>query len=210
VNGRPTLFLLGASRGTGLEIAKLARAQGHRVYAMVRTPSPALEALGVEMQIGDAMDRVATEAAYRRCGEVEAVISTLGGTPGEPNPNHVGTVHLVDAIVACNETPRLVITSSLGAGESRAYASERLLAALGAILEAKTKAEAYVAASGLPYTIVRPGALRDRPASHTALLSPDPGRWGSLSRADLAALLLATLETAETIGQTYSAIDPGA
>ena len=203
-----SLFLLGASRGTGLEVAKLARSRGHQVFTMIRTPSQTLEDLGVIPFIGDALDKARTAEVYRMCPGVDAVISTLGGSPDCPSPDYTGIVNLVDSISASGKTPRLLLTSSLGAGESRAYASERLLAALGTILEEKTKAEAYVAASGLPYTIIRPGRLLDQQATHTATLSTDPSLHGSLSRADLAELILATLGDPDSIGQTYSAIDP--
>ena len=75
-------------------------------------------------------------------------------------------------------------------------------------MELKTKAEDYLRASGVDYTILRPGGMNSDPPSGTAIKTIDHTAMGMISRADLGALLVDCLDDADTIGQTYHAIDP--
>ena len=68
--------------------------------------------------------------------------------------------------------------------------------------EAKTEADARVAASGLDYTIVRPGGLTDEPGSGRVRVGEDLGT-GTVPRADVAALLAAVLAEDAAIGKAF-------
>ena len=198
------LLLFGASRGTGLELARLAGLGGRVVYAVTRAPSAALEQLGVRQLSGDALDAVRVSELCRQCRDVDAVVSTMGGGLSDSE----GTINAVEGARASG-IRRFVLVSSLGAGGSRAYASPRLLDAIGPILEEKTRAENHLVASELDFTIIRPGQLLDAPATGRAILREDPSLHGGIPRADLAALLLECLERPDAIGRTFSAVVPG-
>ncbi|MEA2144521.1 MAG: hypothetical protein QOG59_108, partial [Solirubrobacteraceae bacterium] len=72
----------------------------------------------------------------------------------------------------------------------------------GVYLEAKAAADAALAASGLGYTIVRPGSLTDEPATDRVAVAPElpPGQ---IPRADVALVLLACLTELNTIGKAF-------
>ncbi len=76
----PTTLIFGASRGLGRAFTHHALAEGHRVVALVRSPEMAteLEALGVDVIEGDALDPAAVQQACTRAGQDAQVVSTLG------------------------------------------------------------------------------------------------------------------------------------
>jgi uncharacterized protein YbjT (DUF2867 family) len=71
--------------------------------------------------------------------------------------------------------------------------------------EAKADADKRVSESGLDYTIVRPGGLTDDPGTGLVRLGTDLER-GSIPREDVAAVLLAVLETPGSIGKTFELV----
>ncbi len=62
-----------------------------------------------------------------------------------------------------------------------------------------------VRGQGFSSTIVRPGGLTDDPAIGRVRIAEHTGR-GSVPRADVAAVLLAVLDTPETAGRTFEVI----
>ena len=58
----------------------------------------------------------------------------------------------------------------------------------------KTRAEDYLQATGLPYTIIRPGGLKDGEPTGNAVLTEDPMAMGIVTRRDLAQLIVAALD----------------
>jgi len=74
-----------------------------------------------------------------------------------------------------------------------------------AYLSAKAEADDRLAASGLDFTIVRPGRLTDEDA--TGLVSASSRRQrGTIPRADVAATLAAVLDAPSTIGATFDLV----
>jgi uncharacterized protein YbjT (DUF2867 family) len=69
------------------------------------------------------------------------------------------------------------------------------LAALGTVLVEKDKAEQHLIASGLTYTIIRPGGLKSEPATGNGVLTEDPHIIGSINRADVAQLVCRCLNS---------------
>jgi uncharacterized protein YbjT (DUF2867 family) len=71
-------------------------------------------------------------------------------------------------------------------------------------LRAKGRADAELRASGLAYTIVRPGPLTDEPATGLVDLSSEDSR-NSITRADTAAVLAAVLADPALAGRSFAA-----
>ena len=84
---------------------------------------------------------------------------------------------------------RYVLVSSMGAGAPPPPGTDEVFAAY---LVAKRAAEQDLRARELAWTILRPGALTDDPASGTVALEPSVPR-GAVPRADVAAVLVALL-----------------
>ncbi|MBD2162820.1 SDR family oxidoreductase [Calothrix membranacea FACHB-236] len=202
------IFLAGASRGVGREIANLT-AQQLKVKALLRTEAAAaeLEALGIQVVFGDALNVEDVERAILADEPIDTVISTLGGLPNETNrPDYPGNKNLIDAAVKAG-VKKFILVSSIGTGDSIGAVPPQALAALKDILVEKDKAEQYLIASGLTYTIIRPGGLKSEPATGNGVLTADPRIVGSIHRADVAQLVVQALNSDRANNQVLSAID---
>jgi uncharacterized protein YbjT (DUF2867 family) len=70
-------------------------------------------------------------------------------------------------------------------------------------LRAKQNADDYLKASGLNYSIVRPGALTDKGSAGQIELKEKLEKRGSISRADVAKTLVEALEDEVRQNQTF-------
>lgn len=195
-----SVLVIGASRGIGLETAKRALAEGHRVRALARgAASMPLDHADLAKIAGDALDRATVSKAV---DGVEAVIQTLGAPKG-PGAVLWGTTLfssatriLIDAMRA-KGVKRLVAVTGLGAGDSRGHGGYLydLIAfplVLKRVYDDKDVQEQMIRASGLDWTIARPGLLTRGAATGRARTLTNPKDWraGSISRADVADFLV--------------------
>ncbi len=207
-----TIFLAGASRGVGKEIAQCLTKQQIKVKAMVRSQSTRtdLEALGIEVVMGDALNLAEVQQAMT--GElIDAVISTIGGKPTDgERADFKGNKNLIDAAVNAGVKKFLLITS-IGSGNSSPALPPQALETLSSVLAEKEQAENHLIASGLTYTIIRPGGLKsDPPATGQGILTENPLVAGVIHRADVAALVCQCLISDRANGKTLSAVDRNA
>ena len=204
------VLIFGATRGTGRAAAEQLRARGDAVSALVREQSDAseLEALGVSIIRGNVLDGHEVARAYAEAQPSAALIS-LGGKRGEnaPRPDLDGVRVIVAAAKAAG-APRVLMITAIGCGDSRDAVAPRVLEVLGEILALKTEAEDLLQASGLDWTILRPGGMTSDPASGSAIMIEDHGVMGVINRADLATLAIRCLDDAQTVGRIYHTVDP--
>jgi uncharacterized protein YbjT (DUF2867 family) len=133
-----------------------------------------------------------------------AIVFAAGAGPGSGperkwTMDHGGAVKLITAAGATG-IRRYVIVSSMGA-DPDAPGDDTF----AVYLRAKGKADADLAASGLDYTIVRPGGLTDDPGAGRVTLAPKVER-GSVPRDDVAAVLAAVLHEPGTAGLTLELV----
>src|SRR4029453_8023063 len=103
---------------------------------------------------------------------------------------------LVDAMKAA-DLKRLIAVTGLGAGDSRGHGGLLYDAVVFPLLlkrvyDDKDVQEWIIRPSGLNWTIVRPGLLKDSPATgrYRVLTAPRDWRFGAVSRADVADFLV--------------------
>ncbi|EDX86606.1 hypothetical protein S7335_4311 [Synechococcus sp. PCC 7335] len=202
------VFLAGASRGVGREVAKQLTAKGHQVVALLRSQDAqeALSEMNITTEIGDALDADAVKAAMSP-HNVDVVISTIGGVPGmeaRDRPDYLGNKDLIDAAA---KAKRFILISSIGSGDSAIALPPNVLDTLGPVLKEKAQAEDYLVNSGLDYTVIRPGGLISEPATGHEILSTDVSIAGSITRAGVARLVVACMESDRARNQILSAID---
>lgn len=203
------LVIFGASRGVGLELARLARHGGRPVVALVRDGSPhsELDAAGVMVVTGDVLDPQAVSVACAAAGGPFDLVSTVGGRTADGRfTDEWGNIAAVDA-AAAGPCRRLVLVTSMGCGEMAPFRSERAIAAFGAAVDAKTRAEDHMRRAFPRGTAIRPGGLRSEPATGRGILSADPEIHGFIHRADVAELVLRALDDAATEGRFLAAVD---
>lgn len=205
--GGLNVLVFGASGGLGLEITRVLIIRGDKVTAFVRPTSDRtlLEPLGVDFAVGDALDAESVLAAMQG-GEYDAVITAIGGFD-DVKPDYLGNKNIFDAAEATG-IPRLIMISTIGAGDS--YESAPLLSrlALSKVLLLKTQAEDYLRETSLDYTIIRPGGLSPGVGTGGGILSEDRTTMGFINRQDLAPLVVGVLDDDRTIGRTFAAMDP--
>lgn len=203
------VLIFGATRGTGLEVAKLLHARGEDFVAFVRPTSDRteLEKLNTAFVVGDATNIDEVQAAVSS-QPFRAIVSTIGCLTCEPPPDFIGNRNITDAAVDAG-VPRMVLITSLGAGDSKDAPPLMSRLFLRKILPLKEQAEDHLRASGLEYTIIRPGGLRppDAPITGQGYLSEDRAAFGFMHRADLAEMIVGALDDDRTIGKTFAAAD---
>ena len=203
------VIVFGATGKLGTEIVRDLREHGDQVTAFVRASSDRsqLEPLGVSFAVGDVLDPASVQAAFQ-AGNFDSAIATIAGL-SVPDLDRQGNINVADAAVA-NRVQRVIFISTVGAGDSRDAAPLISRLALSKILPQKTAAEEHFRASGLGYTIIRPGGLPPGVVpTGQGILSEDPATMGFIKRPDLARLVLGVLYDDRTIGKTLAAVDPG-
>ena len=203
------IFLAGASRGVGKEIAKYLIEKQIPVKALLRTETAAVElkAMGVYPVLGDALNVTDVEQGILGNEPIQAVISTLGGLPTDNiKPDYIGNKNLIDAAVKAG-VQKFILVTSIGSGNSVVAMPPQALEALKPVLIEKEKAEQYLISSGLNYTIIRPGGLKSEPPTNNGIITENPYIVGSIHRPDVAKLVCCCLNSPNTNNKIFSAID---
>ncbi len=201
------IFLAGASRGVGREIAKCLTQQKLKVKALLRTEAARaeLEAMGIEVVLGDALNVADVERAMLE--PISVVISTIGGLPKDgERADFLGNKNLIDLAVKAG-VQKFILVSSIGSGNSAAAIPPSALATLAPVLAEKEQAEKHLIESGLTYTVIRPGGLKSEPATGNGVLTEDPRIAGTIHRADVAQLICRCLNSDRANNKTLSAVD---
>ncbi len=202
------IFIGGASRGVGREIANYLTGQNQKIKAMLRSDQSRadLEGMGIKVVMGDALNVASVEQAM--LGEpIHAVISTIGGLPKDgEKADYLGNKNLIDAAVKAG-VKKFILVSSIGSGNSVVALPPQALETLKPVLIEKEKAEQYLIESGLIYTIIRPGGLKSETATGNGVLTEDPRVAGTIHRADVAQLVCRCLESDAANNKVLSALD---
>jgi uncharacterized protein YbjT (DUF2867 family) len=177
--------------------------RGDSAIGLIRNPEHAedLRELGAEPVLCDLEAAEADEVAAAISG-ADAVVFAAGAGPGsgaerKRTMDLGGARKLIDAANA-QGVSRYLIVSSMGAADPPPEDG----GGFSEYLRAKAEADRALAASGLDHTIVRPGRLTDEPPTGRVTVAQRLER-GSISRADVAAVLLACIDLDYTIGRDF-------
>ena len=135
----------------------------------------------------------------------EAIVFAAGAGPGsgaerKRTMDYGGAVKLIDAARG-EGARRYVIVSSMGAGDPPAEGGD----VFGEYLRAKAEADRALEASGLDYTIVRPGGLTDDPPTGRVTIGVALALT-EIPRADVVEVLAAVLPAHHAIGKTFEVV----
>lgn len=195
------IAVIGASAGVGLETVKLALARHHTVIALSRSSIPLPDYPRLKTIQGSALRKEDLRLVIHMA---DAVIVTLGtGTSRAATTLYSDFAQVL--LEACRETGSTVpfiFLTGFGAGESENCYSLpakfifRLL--LKNVYTDKTRMEEMIMASDLPWIIVRPGILRNRPLTGTYRAETRLYKGikiRTINRADVAHYMLSQAET---------------
>jgi uncharacterized protein YbjT (DUF2867 family) len=188
-----------------LRLARLLGKQGDEVRSLIRNPDHAddVRAAGAEPVVCD-LEAASEDEVAEAVGSIDAVVFAAGAGPGsgperKETMDYGGAVKLI-AAAKRNGIRRYVMVGSMGA-DPDAEGDDTF----AAYLRAKGRADAELEASGLDYTIVRPGRLTNDPGSGRVRVGERVGR-AEVSRDDVAAVLAAVLHEPATIGRAFEVV----
>lgn len=188
------VVVFGATGTVGKLAVEQLLKEGHEVTAFARYPEKLeLEDDNLHLAAGDAMDAQAVKRAVD--GQDAAVITIGAGMSRKSLIRSQGTLNVIQAMQALG-VRRLIVQSTLGARESWGNLNffwKRIM--FGALLRPvfldHELQERLVEASGLDWTIVRPSAFTDEPATGDFKVGfgADTILQLKIARADVAAFL---------------------
>jgi nucleoside-diphosphate-sugar epimerase len=188
-----------------LRLAKIMSERGDEVVALIRNPDHADEVkqAGAEPALVD-LEHASEDEVATAIGGSDAVVFAAGAGPGSGSArketmDYGGAVKLIAAAKQAG-VGRYVIVSSMGANPN-ATGDESFTV----YLRAKGRADDAVRASGLDATVVRPGGLTNDAGTGRVRLGEKLPR-GQVTRDDVAAVLVAVLDSPSTIGRTADLI----
>ncbi|UWQ19167.1 NAD(P)-dependent oxidoreductase [Jannaschia sp. M317] len=204
------VIIFGATGTVGRLATQRMLDAGHRVTAFARNPDKLdIEAPALTRIAGDATDAAAVTAALQ--GQ-DAVVVTLGaGMTRRSTIRSQGTLAIIRGMQH-HGIRRLIVQSTLGAHESWSNLNffwKRIMfgALLRPVFQDHQRQEDMVRASGLDWTLVRPGAFTDGPATGDYLEGFGPETRGlklKISRADLAVFLTRQLADRSNAGRAVA------
>lgn len=150
---------------------------------------------------------------------VDGLVIAVGFVPGNPFKmtaaaqavDNVGTVKLIDAAKAAGVKKVVLVSSILtdaGTWGQLDSAGYKITNAFGQVLEAKLVAEKYLRASGLDWTIVRPGGLKGDPPTGALFVSGENTlNSGEISRDLVADVSVAALFDAKASNKVVEIVE---
>lgn len=210
--GRRVVLVIGATGGTGVEVVRQAQAKGFAVRALVRDEGKARELLGdsVRYFVGNVRDPATLKGAFRGANLVVSALGSNSRRDPENSPELIdyGGVKSLAETAKAHGVQHFVLVSSMGVTDP----DHPLNAEYDNLMTWKLRGENALRASGVAYTVVRPGALTNVPggAAGLRLLQGDEKSLsGTVARADLAAVCVAALGRRSAFGKTFELLGEG-
>ncbi|MGI9049304.1 MAG: SDR family oxidoreductase [Rubrobacteraceae bacterium] len=177
---------------------------GHEVRGLVRKEEqlPDVESDGAEPVLCD----LETEEVEGGVGEAvagcDAIIFAAGAGPGSGNArketmDYGGAAKLIEAAEK-HGVQRYLILSTTGVDDPESRDE-----AMRPYLQAKARADERLEASGLDYTIIRPGRPTDEAGTGGIDAAESLGRYDEIPREDVAHVFAVALEARNTYGKKF-------
>jgi uncharacterized protein YbjT (DUF2867 family) len=197
------IALVGGHGKVALLTLPLLVGAGYGVHALVRNPdqAPAVEATGAHPVIAD-VEHLDVHALANVLRGRRTVIWSAGAGGGDPARTYAvdrdAAIRTMDA-AALAGVHRFVMVSYFGAGPEHDTPPD---SSFFPYAQAKSQADGHLAVTSLAWTILRPSRLTDDEPTGRIAVDGDQAA-GSVSRADVAATIVATLAQPRTVGRVY-------
>ncbi|WP_430784219.1 SDR family oxidoreductase [Actinoplanes sp. G11-F43] len=176
---------------------------GHQVTAIIRNPdhTAAVAATGASPLVAD-VERLDTGALAELFTGHDTIIWSAGAGGGDPTRTFAvdrdAAIRSMDAAIQAG-VPRYLMVSYFGAGPDHGVPQDNPFFAYA---EAKAAADRHLAGTTLSWTVLAPSRLTDDPATGRIETAAQGATGGAVSRADVAATILAALHDPSTVGRT--------
>ena len=202
------VVIAGGHGKIALILERLLTQRGDSVAGFIRNPdhSADLQAAGAEALVLD-LENASVEDVAAHLHGADAVVFAAGAGPGsgaarKETVDRDAAILLADAAEVA-KVRRYVMISGIGADADAPHTRDEVFTTY---LRAKGAADDDVRTrKGLDTTIVRPGHLTNESGTGRVTIATHTGR-GDIPREDVAAVLLAVLDTPSTAGQTFELI----
>ncbi|MDT0143790.1 SDR family oxidoreductase [Microbacterium sp. PRC9] len=195
------ILIFGGHGKVALLLEPLLAAHGHTVTAVIRNAEHEAEvaATGAQPLVADIETLDLGQLENVIAGN-DVVVWSAGAGGGDPSRTYAvdrdAAIRSMEAALAAGVL-RYVMVSWIG---SRADHGIEPDASFFPYADAKWAADAHLAGSALDWTILAPGTLTLDPPTGRIALDPEDG--GAVARADVAAVIAATIADDTTIGRT--------
>jgi len=201
------ILIVGASRGIGNALLKLALEERHNISVLARYPEKLADYTGIKVVAGDVRD---ADIVRQASAGQQAVVSCVGTgiTFKQVDLFSRGMANII-AAMRRQGGARLVAVTGIGAGDSKGHGGvlydwifKPLL--LSPIYADKDREEALIRASGLDWLIVRPAGLTNGPRTGSYRVVNDLTGITArrISRLDVADFILRELNKPSQFGQS--------
>lgn len=208
------VVIAGGHGSVARHLARLLTHRGDTAVGLIRNPDQAedLRADGAEPVVLD-LESASVEAVAEALGGADAAVFAAGAGPGS-GTGRKGTVDRAGAVLLASAgelggVRRHVQVSSLGTESVRDGARpegvDEAEDTFRAYLRAKLAAEDDLRRRDLDWTVLRPGLLLDDPATGRVRVAEQVGQ-GAVTRQDVAATLLALLDTPGSAGHVLEVV----
>ncbi|WP_413723077.1 SDR family oxidoreductase [Sodalis sp. RH24] len=197
---KPVVLVVGASGSIGRPVVAEAFRKGYETRALVRDPGQAkLFPAGVQVVVGDL---TRAETLHDAVAGVTGIIFTHGISGNDPQGAEQVNYGAVRNILSVLQAPaRIALMTTVGVTKPT----------IGH--DWKRRGERLVRASGLPYTIVRPGWFDyNTPEQHRLVMRQGDTHWagspsdGVVARAQIAQVLVASLTSPAANRKTFELV----
>jgi nucleoside-diphosphate-sugar epimerase len=208
------VVIAGGHGKIALQLSRLLSQQADAVVGLIRNPDHAddVAATGAEAVVFDLESGGSAELAQQLEG-ADAVVFAAGAGPGsgiarKDTVDRAGAALLAEAAQRAGVRRYLLVSAQgIDVDDPGWTPPEGTSDVFAAYLRAKAASELDLQARDLDWTVLRPGTLTNHNPTGTVRLGPPTVGRGQISRADVAAVLLALLEEPRSAGLTLEVVD---
>lgn len=201
--------IIGGHGKVALLLAPLLTERGDTVTSVFRNPDHRkdVEQTGASAVVAD-VENLSTEEIAEILQGADTVVWSAGAGGGDPERTWAvdrdAAIRTVDAAKLAGAR-RFVMVSFVGARQDHGVPEDN---SFYTYAQAKADADDHVRDSGLDWTIVAPGALTlDKLTGSIDLVTPDDGGEHKTSRANVARVIVASLDEPATVGKMIEFAD---
>ncbi|SOC40644.1 SDR family oxidoreductase [Salinicoccus kekensis] len=196
------VLVVGANGQIGHQVVEKLKDKGHDPVAMVRKEEQTekFKEKGIETVLGNlqedfshAFEGVDTVVFAAGSGgdtgaDMTIIIDQEGAIESMENAKDAGVRHFI-------------IVSSMGADTPKEYDD------IKHYLYAKHRADEHLKASGLDYTIIRPGMLENESGTGKVSLSEENQEFGNVQREDVASVIVQAVDAGKAENKVYTLLE---